>query len=177
MRLSRTNLVPVLMMAATLCLPSPTSAQVSLQDVQVSDIETMKEKVVGLAQEFDESQYDWRPVEGAPSVRTLFAKILGGCQVFPTYWGNHAGPGVTELQLILLLPRAEMINELNTACDRLISVVREMDNTERMARSGHSGRPMQVDANILIEIAEMHEHLGQLIAYARINDVVPPWSL
>ena len=120
MRLSRTNLDPVLMMAATLCLPSPTSAQTSLQDVQVSDIETMKEKVVGLAQEFDESQYDWRPVGGAPSVRYLFAKILAGCQVFPTYWGNHSGPGVTELQLIVLLPRAEMIDELNTAGDRLI---------------------------------------------------------
>jgi hypothetical protein len=23
---------------------------------------------------------------------------------------------------------------------------------------------------------DMHEHLGQLIAYARMNNVVPPWS-
>jgi hypothetical protein len=25
-------------------------------------------------------------------------------------------------------------------------------------------------------MADMHEHLGQLIAYARTNHVVPPWS-
>jgi hypothetical protein len=25
-------------------------------------------------------------------------------------------------------------------------------------------------------MADMHEHLGQLIAYARTNQVVPPWS-
>jgi len=26
------------------------------------------------------------------------------------------------------------------------------------------------------DIRTMHEHLGQLIAYARTNHVVPPWS-
>jgi hypothetical protein len=24
--------------------------------------------------------------------------------------------------------------------------------------------------------ADLHEHLGQLIAYARVNGIVPPWS-
>jgi hypothetical protein len=23
---------------------------------------------------------------------------------------------------------------------------------------------------------DLHEHLGQLIAYARVNHIVPPWS-
>jgi hypothetical protein len=25
-------------------------------------------------------------------------------------------------------------------------------------------------------LGDMHEHLGQLIAYARTNRIVPPWS-
>ena len=25
-------------------------------------------------------------------------------------------------------------------------------------------------------VVDMHEHLGQLIAYARMNQIVPPWS-
>ncbi|MGH7554247.1 MAG: DinB family protein, partial [Longimicrobiales bacterium] len=28
----------------------------------------------------------------------------------------------------------------------------------------------------LLEATHVHEHLGQLIAYARMNGVVPPWS-
>jgi hypothetical protein len=28
----------------------------------------------------------------------------------------------------------------------------------------------------LLTTTHIHEHLGQLIAYARSNDVVPPWS-
>jgi len=29
---------------------------------------------------------------------------------------------------------------------------------------------------ILFVAGDMHEHLGQLIAYARTNEIVPPWS-
>ena len=74
------------------------------------------------------------------------------------------------------LPRAEVISELNSAFDHLIGVVRGMDDSERMAESSYFGRPMPIHANVLISMADMHEHLGQLIAYARTNHVVPPWS-
>jgi hypothetical protein len=31
--------------------------------------------------------------------------------------------------------------------------------------------------DILLAVGgDMHEHLGQLIAYARMNHIVPPWS-
>ena len=29
---------------------------------------------------------------------------------------------------------------------------------------------------VLLVAGDMHEHLGQLIAYARMNQIVPPWS-
>ena len=46
-----------------------------------------------------------------------------------------------------------------------------------MSESTYFGRDMQVHANIATAMADMHEHLGQLIAYARTNHVVPPWSM
>lgn len=62
---------------AALCLPSLISAQApSLQDIQATDIETMKDKFIGLAQEFDESQYEWRPMEGVRSVHDVFGLII-----------------------------------------------------------------------------------------------------
>jgi hypothetical protein len=38
------------------------------------------------------------------------------------------------------------------------------------------GQQMPVHAAVATAMADMHEHLGQLIAYARANRVVPPWS-
>ena len=75
-----------------------------------------------------------------------------------------------------MLSRTEIISELGSAFDHLIGVVRGMDGTERVAGSDYFGRPLQIDANIVISMGDMHEHLGQLIAYARTNHVVPPWS-
>ncbi len=64
-------------MAAMFYLASPAVAQVpSFQDSQVTDIETMKDKFIGLAQAFNESQYDWRPMEGVRSVRDVIGLII-----------------------------------------------------------------------------------------------------
>jgi len=169
-------------MAAALFLPSLGAAQTpSLQESQVADIETMKDKFIGLAQEFDESQYDWRPMDGVRSVRDVLGLIIAECHVFPVAWGHEppagAGSGFgAELRRASALPRAEIISELNSAFDHLIGVVRGMDEAERTSASDYFGRPMQIDANIVISMGDMHEHLGQLIAYARTNHVVPPWS-
>lgn len=167
---------------AALCLPSLISAQApSLQDIQATDIETMKDKFIGLAQEFDESQYEWRPMEGVRSVHDVFGLIIAECHIFPTAWGHEPPAGAAsgfggEIQRTGALSRDEVISELGSAFDHLIGVVRGMNNSERMAESSYFGRAMPVHANILISTADMHEHLGQLIAYARTNHVVPPWS-
>ncbi len=180
--MGRHGLMLSTVMAAVFYLASPTAAQMpSFQDSQVTDIETMKDKFIGLAQEFDESQYDWRPMDGVRSVRDVLGLIIAECHVFPVAWGHEppagAGSGFgAELGRASALPRAEIISELNTAFDHLIGVVRGMDEAERTSGSSYFGRPMQIDANIVIAMGDMHEHLGQLIAYARTNHVVPPWS-
>lgn len=38
------------------------------------------------------------------------------------------------------------------------------------------GPPMKKRDALLVLVSHSHEHLGQLIAYGRSNDVVPPWS-
>ncbi|MEM7106596.1 MAG: DinB family protein [Bacteroidota bacterium] len=38
------------------------------------------------------------------------------------------------------------------------------------------GMPMNKRGVMLIALSHVSEHMGQLIAYARANDVVPPWS-
>jgi hypothetical protein len=101
--------------------------------------------------------------------------------MFPTAWGHEPPAGAAsgfggEIRRTGALSRDEVISELGSAFDHLIGVVRGMNDSERMTESSYFGREMPVHANILISMADMHEHLGQLIAYARTNHVVPPWS-
>jgi hypothetical protein len=38
------------------------------------------------------------------------------------------------------------------------------------------GRDLSVADTALMIGGDLHEHLGQMIAYARMNHIVPPWS-
>jgi hypothetical protein len=180
--MKRKSLLLAVAVAVALSTPAFAAAQMqSWKDVQVADIETMKGKFIGLAEAFNESQYDWRPMEGVRSVRDVLALAVVEAHIFPTAWGftppTGAGTGFgPESQRVGGLAKAEMIRELNSAFDHLIGIVRGMDEAKRNESSSYFGRQMPVHANIATAMADLHEHLGQLIAYARTNEVVPPWS-
>ena len=153
----------------------------SWQDVQVSDIETMHGKFKQLAEAFDESQYDWRPMDGVRSVREVLGLAIAEAHLFPTGWGYDAPdssePGFeAEMARAAALGKAEMAAELDVAFAFLVEVVAGMSEDERNAAGSYFGRPMPVHASVAVAMNDMHEHLGQLIAYARANQVVPPWS-
>jgi len=170
-------------LAVMLALPATTSAQVkSWHEVQVGDIETMKDKWVGLAGAFDESDYDWRPMEGVRSVREVLGVAITEANLFPGAWGSAPGPGAAagfgaERTRAAALSQSDMMAALEASFDYMAGVVRDMDSERRMADARYfDGSQMETHAHIAMALGDMHEHLGQLIAYARTNHVVPPWS-
>ena len=169
-------------LAVLLALPASTSAQVqSWKDVQVADIEQMKDKWIALAGAFDESDYDWRPMEDVRSVREVLGLAISEANLFPGMWGAAPGPGAAgsfpaEMQRTAALSQADMIAALESSFDHLAGVVRDMDAEKRRSDANWFGTDMRTSAHIATAMADMHEHLGQLIAYARTNHVVPPWS-
>ena len=153
----------------------------SWQDVQVEDIRTMHSKFRALAEAFDESQYDWRPMEGVRSVREVLGLAVAEAHLFPTGWGYDAPPSSAagfgaELERAGALSKVQMIADLDTSFDFLVEVVEGMSEEKRMSDGEYFGTPMPVHASVATAMNDMHEHLGQLIAYARTNHVVPPWS-
>ena len=168
--------------AVAFSLPVDVDAQArSWKDVQVADIETMKDKFVGLARAFDESQYDWRPMEGVRSVREVLALTVAEAHLFPGLWGAAPPAGAAagfedEMDRVAEMPKATVVDELTTSFDFLTAQVRDMSEEQRMAAGSYFGTAMPNHAVVSQAMADMHEHLGQLIAYARSNRVVPPWS-
>lgn len=175
--------VVVGLMGALLTLPVEVSAQMhSWKDVQVQDIETMKGKFAGLAEAFDESQYDWRPMDGVRSVREVLALAVAEAHLFPGLWGATPPARANrqfgaELQRVAAMDKGAILGELDTSFDFLIEQVNAMSDETRMAQGSYFGTSMPNHAVLAQAMGDMHEHLGQLIAYARTNKVVPPWSM
>ncbi len=60
--------------------------------------------------------------------------------------------------------------------DHVRAVVAGMSDGDLEAGTRLYGRDVAKWAVLLQLVAHMNEHLGQSIAYARTNGVVPPWS-
>ena len=169
-------------LALALCIPSMGAAQMqSWKDVQVADLESMKGKFVGLANAFSAEQWEYVPMEGVRSTKDVFALMIAETHMFPVGWGFDPPAGAAagfgpEMQRVSALSRAQILAQLGPSFDHMIGIVRGMNEAKRMESSTYFGRQMPVHANIATAMADMHEHLGQLIAYARANRVVPPWS-
>jgi len=170
-------------MAVALSLPGAASAQVeTMKDFQVADAADMGEKFAALGGAFDASQMDWRPMEGVRSVTEVLALAVAEANLFPAMWGATRPEGAeggfgAEMERVSALSQSEIIAEINEAFEYLAGALSDMSDETRMADGTTFGRSMKNSAGIALAMADMHEHLGQLIAYARTNEVVPPWSM
>ena len=172
-----------LLALAALALPTDAAAQepMGVADQQVQDLETMKGKFVSLAQAFDESHMDWRPMEGVRSVKDVIDLMVAEVHLFPAMWGFQP-PAQTaqgfgpEMERVGQLSPEAAIAELEAGFDFMIESVSSLDHERLHEPSDWFGTSMVLEAAIASAIGDMHEHLGQLIAYARTNRVVPPWS-
>jgi len=171
-------------LVAALTLPATLRAQVqTLKDFHVADVAELKSKFVGLAKAFPEDRYDWRPMEGTRSVRDVLVLLAAEGNVFPENWGLPRAEGAVqgyEAESARLdshaKTKAQLIAELERSFDHLSRSLAGMSDSARAADGKTWGRDMKVDAGITMALSDMHEHLGQLIAYARMNRIVPPWS-
>jgi DinB family protein len=178
------------LLALAIVAPGALSAQMeghensslpTMQDDQIEDYRTMGEKFVALAGAFSEEQYDWRPMEGVRSVRDVLALAIGEFYLFPRLWGTAAPEGIPggfgeAMAQFQALTKAEMIDELTKSSAHFIASLESLSHEDQMSEASFFGTAVTVAGAISRASGDMHEHLGQSIAYARTNHVVPPWS-
>src|SRR5262245_57141713 len=146
----------------------------------LSDLEVLRGKFVGLAQAFPPDKYTWRPMDGVRSVSEVLMLIATeGYAFVPSGFGGKAadlGGREKMAELSKVTDKAAVIDHLNKAFAHAKTQLESVDPSALMARRKLMGRDMSaLDAALAIG-GDMHEHLGQLIAYTRTNHIVPPWS-
>lgn len=175
-------------LTASFFLASPAQAQYlgggtkTASEVQVADLEALRDKFVALAQAFPEEALDWRPMEGVRSPRDVFALITAEATLFPSMWKFPsplwvAPGGITaEMSRVSKLSKPDMVSELRRAMDHVIGLSRGLSDADQERQVGFFGLTTDLGTALTLMQTDMHEHLGQMIAYARANRIVPPWS-
>ena len=182
----RRVVVSFVALAAVTALATPARAQdvinkeaaAALKASFIADLDVMKGKFVGLAEAFPQDKYTWRPMDGVRSVAEVFGlAATEGYAFVPTSFGGKRGATPEEMTALrTLTDKAKMIEHLNKAFAHAKAELEAIDPatlTGKRQVMGKSGSA--IDAALGIG-GDLHEHLGQMIAYARMNHIVPPWS-
>lgn len=144
----------------------------------IADLDTLRTKFVGLAEAFPQDKYTWRPMEGVRSVsEVLMLAAFEGYSFIPNSFGGKAenlGPDAAKLRT--LSDKAQVIEHLNKGFAHAKKELEAIDASTLTAKRKVMGRDLAVTDIALAIGGDLHEHLGQMIAYARMNHIVPPWS-
>ena len=176
MRRIRTRTIAgALAMAAVLSL-APLRAQTTqtTQAALSKEAGTLSDKFAGLARVMS-GKYDWKPGEGVRSVGDVFNLIVtenGLLAGTLTLAGGGQGGG----RGAQVIEPEKMQEALKASYANMQKAIEGLSDADLKAPVKLFGRDMTKEDAIRYLLADQHEHLGQSIAYARSNSVVPPWS-
>lgn len=155
-------------------LKSPANGQTpSLQDAWASDAARMSGKFSALARAMA-GKYDWKPGTGVRSVGDVFNLIVMENGMLTGVLTGNATPPTGKPEPISDF--AKMQQALSDSYKSLQSAINGLSASDLATPVKLFGMDMTKQGAIMLLLADQHEHLGQSIAYARTNAVVPPWS-
>ena len=169
-------------LAAPAAAQTPSPAQSGLMGDLLKDVSEAKGKIVGLAKAMPEAAWDWRPGPGVRSTKEVFVHLTGDNYFIPVGAGSTApaASGIGEDYKTVeafekrTRTREQVIAELDAS---FAFLEQQMTATTDAKLATPSKWPKTSTRQLWIAATtHLHEHLGQLIAYARSNKVTPPWS-
>jgi len=134
-------------------------------------------QLIALAEAIPADKYSWRPGTGVRSVSEVYMHIA----IANFYLLSVTGPKMpADLKSgdmeKTVTAKADVIDWLKRSLDAVKTARAQLKpgDLERKVKIG--GKVTTVDAMYLRIIIHDNEHMGQLVAYARMNGIVPPWS-
>ena len=142
-----------------------------------SNLDYATEKLLQLAEAVPEEKYTWRPAEGVRSFSEAFLHAAGANYFIPTFVGVKAPQGMEmESFETSTTKKAEVIAAMKKSIEHVKAAVHAMPDADMDVKATWflgEGSKREI---LYFLAAHNHEHLGQMIAYARMNGIAPPWS-
>ncbi|HSJ08732.1 MAG TPA: DinB family protein [Longimicrobiales bacterium] len=166
--------------AASASAQAPTTLSGDLAKT-IGEVET---KLTGLGQAMTAAQYDWRPGAGVRSVGEVLLHVAADNYFLPVMLGV-AAPAATKITGEYptvqayeqqKLSREATLAEVTASFAHLKAALAGVPESRMNETIRVFGQEFTVRGFLVLTATHLHEHLGQMIAYARSNGVTPPWS-
>ena len=178
-RMRSSAAVRTLPLLAALVVASDARAQAPdpLRDELLMQFETSMEKFIALANAIPAERYTWSPGEGVMEVGHVFMHVARYNYMYPSNnMGVPAPAGVELGRMEAVRDKEQVVRALEQSRAYVREAIAGMTAAELAQPTRLYGRDVARWAVLVQLVAQMNEHLGQSIAYARMNRIVPPWS-
>src|SRR5262249_24535997 len=148
------------------------SQPAGLQAAYAKDLGTLSDKFTGLARVMS-GKYDWKPGPGVRSVADVFNLIVKENGLLA---GVLSGTPNRAAQPAPITDPEKLQEALKASYASLQKAITELSDNDLQTPVKLFGHDLTKQGAVMLLLGDQHEHLGQSIAYARSNGVVPPWS-
>jgi uncharacterized damage-inducible protein DinB len=141
----------------------------------LSNLGGVETKLVKLAEAIPAEKYTWRPAPGVRSISEVFMHVAGSNYVLVTFLGVTAPASMPE-NIESITDKQRVVAELKRSFEHVRKAATAMNEADLAKPVSLFGNPTTNRGVYVTVLSHLHEHLGQSIAYARMNGVTPPWS-
>ena len=143
----------------------------------LSEIAYYEQRYTQLAEAMPAEKYTWRPGDGVRSVGEVYIHITAA-----NYGVGHALgaslPAGLDFKSVMAMAtdKAKTIQALKDSFAFIKQAVSALNDADADKPQKMFGRPTTLRGSFILVTGHFGEHLGQSIAYARVNGIVPPWT-
>lgn len=172
------------LLAAALLVPAlaPADEPTGVRKEYIGSLDDAGGKLIELAQAMPQRKYTWKPGKDVRSTAEVYLHVVAANYGIPMFIGATLpadGPVNTRNLSTLeksTTDKAKIVQLLKDSFEHARQVVADTPDSDLDTMAEVFGTKMTKRAALLIVVNHAHEHLGQSIAYARINGVTPPWT-
>jgi len=133
-------------------------------------------QLIALAEATPEEKLSWRPAPGVRSTSEVYMHIAIANYGLLAFTGPKMPEDLKEGMEKSVTSKAEVLRWLKRSLDA-VKQAHLAETPAALQRKVHIyDRDTNADGMYLRIIVHANEHMGQLVAYARMTGVVPPWS-
>ncbi len=143
----------------------------------LADWDDMAKKAAQLAEAMPAEKYTWHPSEGVRSVSEIFLHIASGNFGFPRALGIQPPVGIDPGKLEKsTTEKAKVVEIVKQSFEHVRQAILNTPDADLDKPVTLFGQKSTARNLFYILGTHQHEHFGLTIAYARFNNVVPPWT-
>jgi uncharacterized damage-inducible protein DinB len=143
----------------------------------LEEIAYYEQRYTRLAEAVPADKYGWRPAEGVRSIGEVYAHIVAANYGIARALGTQPPAGVDPKAITAAAgDKAKTVQSLKDSFIHFRQAVLALSDADSDKAQKMFGRQTTQRGAFIMITGHMGEHLGQSIAYARMNGIVPPWT-